>query len=78
MRRLRMFEDQTLLMVSGCSVPSAASVVVELVQVAKPVVGLVLVVGRSLRVAAHVEWEFEECLALLPAFGNCSESMGYC
>ena len=56
-----------LLVVSGCSVPSAASVVGEFVRVGKPMVGLEVVVGRSLKVVMNVEWELEECLALRPA-----------
>ena len=69
-----MIGKQTLLLVPGCSATSAASVVGEFARVAKPVVGLALSVGRSLRVAERVEWGLGECLALLPAFGNCFES----
>ena len=55
MHQLEVFGKQMLLLVPGCSVPSATSVVGEFVRVAKPVVGLAMVVGRSLRVAVRVE-----------------------
>ena len=61
---------QTLLLVPGCSVPSAASVVVGFARIAKPVVGLALSAGRSLRVAVRVEWGSEVCLVLLLAFDS--------
>ena len=65
-----MFGKQTLLWVPGCSVQSAASVAGEFDSIAKPVVGLVGVVGRSLRVGKHVVLELEACLVLQPAFGS--------
>jgi len=72
------FGKQTLLLVSGCSVPSAASVAEEFVRFAKPVDGLAMVVGRSLKVVVCVEWGLEGCLVLLPAFGSCFGSMEWC
>ncbi len=56
-----------LLVLPGCSFPSAASVVGEFVSVLKPIVGLVEVVGRSLRDVLHVVWELGVCLVLRPA-----------
>ncbi len=65
-----MFGAQMLLMVLGCLFPSAASVVVGFVEMGKPIVGLVVVVGRSLGEQAHAVLELEVCLALRPAFGS--------
>ena len=65
-------------MVSGCSVPSAAFVVVEYEWTAKPIVGLVEIVGRSLGTVIRVEWGFEEFLGLQPAFGSLLEWKGCC
>ena len=62
-----------LLVVPGRLFPSAASVVAEFVKTGKPIVGLVVVVGRSLGVQAHAVLELEACLALRPAFGSLLE-----
>ncbi len=67
-----------LLLVPGCSIPSAASVVVEFVFVPKPIVGLVGVVGRSLKIVMCVGWGLEEFLSLQTAFGSSLERREYC
>ncbi len=73
-----MFGDQKLLMVSGCSVPSAAFVVGEFESESKPILGFVGIVGRSLEIVIRVEWGLEEFLALQPAFGNLLGWKGCC
>ncbi len=77
MRPLRVFGAQMLLVVPGCSFPSAASVVGEFASESKPIVGLVGVVGRSLRIVMHVGWGFEVSLELQTAFGNSPERREY-
>ena len=44
----------------------------------KPIAGLVGVVGRSLKIVAHVGWGLEGFLALQPSFGSLLERRGYC
>ena len=50
---MKVFGIQVLLLVPGRLFPSAAFVVAGFVKTGKPIVGIVVVVGRSLGVLAH-------------------------